>query len=249
MSLLRLLCRLTPWLALLTFGSACARAQVTIAQQPQPQTVQAGQAATFTAAASAGPCRTIIYKNGAQLKFGPMTGADGSVSYTTPVLSSSDSGEKFAFGFYACPGQSVTLISKAAMLTVTTVASLQLAKSSTALFDDGSPVLPGASVDVLEHQGVDTSGNPAWKTIGTISSDASGNLAGAIAVDWSFQTDGLVGISVSLLGAPAPGTLWLDPLQFQQGKTQVVFNLVLFKPTPRTLMRTLVMSINLGFLP
>lgn len=89
-----------------------------VTQQPTAQTVTAGQTATFSATISMGPCRTEIFKNGAFLAWGPMTGSNGVVTWATPATTLADNGAKYYFQFYSCavPG---TVNSSSAVLTVT----------------------------------------------------------------------------------------------------------------------------------
>jgi hypothetical protein len=198
----------------------------TVTVQPQPQTVQVGQTATFTANASLGGCRTTILKNGALLKYGPVTGMDGTVSYTTPVLTLADNGEKFSFEFYGCGG---SVLTQQALLTVVPVHTVTLAVAGNFQFDDGSPVMPNTTASVLEWEGADASGNPIWTPIGTVTNDSVGHLAGTVTVDWSFTAGGLVGLSLSLGSVPMPGTEWIDPRSLQHGSTGISLSLVLWK--------------------
>lgn len=217
------------WTAiLLVFLSAVSLAQqsLTITQQPQPQTVQAGQTATFTAAASPGGCRTIILKNGANVAWGPITGTDGQVSYTTPTLTLADNGEKYSFEFYACGGE---VSAQQATLTVVPAHAVTLAVVGQFLFDDGSPVMPNASANVFEWEGADASGNPTWTPIGTVASDSAGHLSGSVTVDWSFASGGLVGLSLSVGGVSLSGSEWLDPRSLQHGSTGLSVSIVLWK--------------------
>ena len=217
------------WIAiLLLFLSAVSLAQqsLSITQQPQPQTVQAGQTATFTAAASRGGCRTIILKNGANVKWGPITGTDGRVSYTTPALTLADNRANYSFEFYGCGG---AISTQQAALTVVPAHAVTLAVTGDFLFDDGAPVMPNASANVLEWEGADVSGNPTWAPIGTITSDSGGHLSGSVTVDWSFTSGGLVGLSLGLGGVPLPGSQWIDARSLQHGSTGVSLSIVLWK--------------------
>jgi hypothetical protein len=87
----------------------------TITQQPQSQTVQAGQSATFTVVISNGPCRSIWYVNGAA-HYGAFA---SSISYTIPNTTSAMNGWKVAVYLYSCGSNGATLgKSQTAILTV-----------------------------------------------------------------------------------------------------------------------------------
>lgn len=203
------------------------QSQVSVVQQPQAQTAQFGQTATFSAQASSGPCRTVILKNGKMLKWGPITAADGIVSYTTPALTVADNGTKYSFEFYNCPvsGQVTTT---QALLTVTqpTTSAVALKISGSALFDDGAPVMPNASATANQLQ------NGAMVQIGKVASDASGNLSGTIAVAPQFtDANGMVCMSLTLAGIPLAGSQCVDPREFQQGSSGITIKVVVFRST------------------
>ena len=86
-----------------------------IATAPQPQTVAAGQSASFTVVADgSAPLQYQWRRNGT-----PIAGATGS-SYTTPPTTTADNGASFSVTVANATGTSVT--SPAALLTVTTTA-------------------------------------------------------------------------------------------------------------------------------
>jgi len=114
----RTLCRATLIAAIFVsvlMSAKTVAAQVTITQQPQNATVVAGQAATFTVTASA-VCRSVWFKNGAQITYGSMA---KTVSYTTPATTAAMSGAKYSVLLYGCVGASGKVLSQPAVLSVT----------------------------------------------------------------------------------------------------------------------------------
>jgi len=209
--------------------------RLSMTQQIQPQSAQVGTTATFTAAVSSGPCRTIIYKNGIMLQWGPITGSDGIVSYTTPPVTLADNGSTYAFEFYGCP-QSGTIRTPPAALTVTQSGSQVLSQvasppvtltlGGSALFDDGTPIMANASATANQLE------NGAMVQIGSVASDAQGNLSGTVAVAPQFtNANGWVCMSLTLAGVPLVGQQCVDPREFQQGSTGITLNVVVFKST------------------
>lgn len=100
---------------------------------------------------------------------------------------------------------------------------LAINPGSTALYDDGTVIL-AIPVGVQEQEGA-TSVN-----IGTVSSDASGNLSGAIAVNPNFaDASGNLTFIFSIMGIPTSITYIVPVAEFQQGSTGLTLNLVLFK--------------------
>jgi hypothetical protein len=86
-----------------------------ITQQPQSQTVQAGQSATFTAVISNGPCASFWYVNGT----GYYGAAGSSISYTIPNTTLAMNGWTVAVNLYACGSVGTNLgNSQTATLTV-----------------------------------------------------------------------------------------------------------------------------------
>lgn len=203
------------------------QSQITVLLQPRAQSAQVGQTATFSAQASAGPCRTVILKNGKMLKWGPITASDGIVSYTTPALTSSDNGSTYSFEFYNCPvpGQVTT---SQALLTVTQPATsaVTLKISGSALFDDGTPVMPNANATANQLQ------SGAMVQIGKLASDSNGNLSGTIAVAPQYtDANGMVCMSLTLAGIPLMGSQCVDPREFQQGSSGIALKVVVFRST------------------
>ena len=87
-----------------------------ITQQPQSQTVQAGQSATFTVVISNGPCRSFWYVNGA----GFYGAAGSSISYTVPNTTTAMNGWPVFANLYDCGSSGTNLgNSQTATLTVT----------------------------------------------------------------------------------------------------------------------------------
>jgi hypothetical protein len=87
-----------------------------ITQQPQSQTVQAGQSATFTVVISNGPCTSFWYVNGT----GHYGAAGSSISYTVPNTTLAMNGWTVAVDLYACGSAGTNYgNSQTATLTVT----------------------------------------------------------------------------------------------------------------------------------
>lgn len=101
--------------------------------------------------------------------------------------------------------------------------TLTVNPGSSALFDDGTAIMPNSTASVTELE------NGAWIPIGTVTSDASGSLTGSIKVSPSFVSNGNVWLSLSMAGIPAPGGQGVDPRMLQQGSTGVTLKLVVFK--------------------
>jgi Bacterial Ig domain/Immunoglobulin I-set domain len=90
-----------------------------IAQQPQSQTVQPGQSATFTVVIANGPCRSIWYLNGA----GSYGSFASTISYTVPNATLAMNGANVFVNLYGCGTTGATLgNSQTAILTVTSAA-------------------------------------------------------------------------------------------------------------------------------
>jgi len=87
----------------------------TITQQPQSQTVQAEQPATFTVEVSNGPCRSLWYINGV-VYYGAFASA---ISYTIPSTTLAMNGWKVFVNLYGCGSTGANLgNSQTAILTV-----------------------------------------------------------------------------------------------------------------------------------
>jgi Bacterial Ig domain/Immunoglobulin I-set domain len=90
-----------------------------IAQQPQSQTVQPGQSATFTVVIANGPCRSIWYLNGA----GSYGSFASTISYTIPNVTLAMNGSKVFVNLYGCGTTGANLgNSQTAILTVSSAA-------------------------------------------------------------------------------------------------------------------------------
>ena len=86
-----------------------------ITQQPQSQTVQAGQSATFTVAVSNGPCRSFWNINGV----GSYGAVASTISYTIPNATLAMNGWKVSVNLYSCGSTGANLgNSQTAILTV-----------------------------------------------------------------------------------------------------------------------------------
>jgi hypothetical protein len=155
-----------------------------------------------------------------------MTGSDGNVSYTTPPVTIADNGSDYAFEFYGCP-QSGDIRTPAVTLTVTKVTQpVTLTLSGSAVFDDGTPIMRNASASVNQRE------NGALVKVGTVTSDANGNLSGTIAVAPQFtDANGWVCMSLTLAGVPLEGSQCVDPKEFQQGSSGIALKVVMFKST------------------
>jgi hypothetical protein len=103
------------------------------------------------------------------------------------------------------------------------VGTLGVNPGSSALFDDGKPIMPSSTASVTELE------NGTWTTVGTVTSDAAGLLTGSLKVDPSFVSNGNVWLSLNMLGIPAPGSQGIDPRMLQQGSTGVTLKVVIFK--------------------
>lgn len=101
--------------------------------------------------------------------------------------------------------------------------TLAVNPGSSALFDDGKPIMPSSTASVTELE------NGTWTSVGTVTSDALGLLTGSLKVDPSFVSNGNVWLSLNLKGIPAPGSQGIDPRMLQQGSTGVTLKLVIFK--------------------
>jgi O-glycosyl hydrolase len=87
-----------------------------ITQQPQSQTVQAGQSATFTVVISNGPCHSFWYINGA----GSYGTVGSTISYTIPNTTLAMNGWTVSVDLYSCGSTGANLgNSQTAILTVT----------------------------------------------------------------------------------------------------------------------------------
>jgi len=90
-----------------------------IAQQPQSQTIQPGQSATFTAVIANGPCRSFWYINGA----GYYGSFASTISYTIPNVTLAMNGWKVYVNLYSCGTNGANLgNSQTAILTVNSAA-------------------------------------------------------------------------------------------------------------------------------
>ena len=104
---------------------------------------------------------------------------------------------------------------------------LNINSGSVAVYDDGSPILPG---DVLVGQLQTPTSNIG---IGTISSDTAGNLSGSITVNTNWVDAN--GNLTFVFGLPVVPNAVVYPVpvgEFQHGSTGLTINLVLFKQGP-----------------
>jgi hypothetical protein len=191
----------------------------TITTQPTSQTVVAGQTATFTATVSLGPCNPMVYFNGG----GHYLAKGSTVSFTTPVATLAMNGWTVQFEFWSCAGGPLDVRTSFATLTVTpapAVIVLNITPASTAIFDDGSALLPSGTVNIQQ-------GSVA---AGVISSDATGNLAGTITVDPSqADANGYVTFTFGLPMFPDLKSYSVPVSQFKHAATGLTLNLVLYK--------------------
>ena len=114
----------------------------------------------------------------------------------------------------------IEILSTAAALAPVT---LVVNPGSSALFDDGTPIMPNSTASVTELE------NGTWTTVGTVTSDTSGLLTGSFKVDPNFVSNANVFLSLSMAGIPAPGSQGIDPRMLQQGSTGVTLKVVIFK--------------------
>ena len=103
------------------------------------------------------------------------------------------------------------------------VVTLAINPGSSALFDDGTPIIPNSTASISELE------NSTWTMVGTVTSDASGLLTGSLKVDPSFVSNGNVWLSLNMAGIPAPGSQGVDPRLLRQGSTGVTLKVVIFK--------------------
>jgi len=209
---------------------------------PLNVTVPVGQEGTFTVQASS-VCRTLITKNGTAVVggtangtpvssggFGPMT---SQIVYVTPTVAPTDVGKAYSIviKFYGCVGASGS-INSPSMVMVPQNTQVSLAfQNSSAVYDNGTPIVSNMSLDIFEQEGTDVNNNPILTRIGSVASDASGNLTGSIIVDWSFvDANGMVSLSANLpmigsFGQKIPST------SFQHKSNGVRISIVLFAGT------------------
>lgn len=104
---------------LLLFALPLSAQQIT--QQPLAQTVQVGQAASFTVSVSGGPCRSLWLINGA----GHYGSLASSVTYTFPSATLAQNGTTVQVQLYGCAGGGGSLLSSKVQLGVVAVVTLQ----------------------------------------------------------------------------------------------------------------------------
>lgn len=93
---------------------------------------------------------------------------------------------------------------------------------STALFDDGTPILASTGV-VINQTG-------ATAQAGSIASDANGNLSGSITVNPNLaDSNGNITLTFGLSLFPNVLSYPVPVMEFEQGETGLTLNLVLFK--------------------
>jgi hypothetical protein len=208
-------------LFLLLLASSLRAQSITL--QPVSQTVVAGQTATFTATVSLGPCNPMVYFNGG----GHYLAKGSTVSFTTPVATLAMNGWTVQFEFWSCAGGPLDVRTGFATLTVLpapVVIALNITPASTAVFDDGSPLLPSGAVNIQQQSGTTA------VIAGVISSDATGNLAGTITVDPSqADANGYVTFTFGLPMFPDLKSYSVPVSQFKHAATGLTLNLVLYK--------------------
>lgn len=195
-----------------------AQAALSVTQQPLPQTAPVGDAATFTAQASAA-CSFVVFKNGVEVAENLLTDANGNASYTTPAVVAADNGKQFAFRFFNCKGVAGAVSTNQATLTVSGFTTVPLQVTGSIAFEDGTPVAPNTTVQIFE----------GTLPIGQAASDGVGSLSGNATLDPKQALAGNVSLSAGLAGLPGPGTVQIPINSFLHGSTGIAFHLVVWK--------------------
>jgi hypothetical protein len=92
------------------------------------------------------------------------------------------------------------------------------------LFDDGTPLAFGATVNVQQLDNTDN-----WVSAGSVTSDAAGNITGTFTVNPNFVSGGFATFQFSINGIGATIQQTFPLSVFQQGSTGVNLSLVIFK--------------------
>jgi hypothetical protein len=114
-------------------------------------------------------------------------------------------------------------------VTVNLATAVLVINPSVAVFDDGTPVLPG-SIVISQLQNPTTT--PITVPVGTIVSDSTGHLSGSLQINPNPQFLDANGNVDLVFGLPLFPNLFTYPVpaaEFQQGATGLTLNLVLYK--------------------
>ena len=164
-------------LLLLAAVPASLRAQ-SITQQPQNQSVVAGQTATFTVTVGGGPCRSAWYVNGV-LHYGAVA---SSFSYSIANVTAAQNGTTVQVELYGCTGGSAKLFSNKAVLTVTPPPPPLPTITTTIAVSYTDGTIPPAQL-VISKVVVNPDGTTITTAILQLVPDAAGNASGSFAFD------------------------------------------------------------------
>jgi hypothetical protein len=167
------------------------------------------------------------------LIFGAASTAGATALSTGTGFTSVDTAGKLAtqFSVKHTPGNVSSVFQLAApdywadiVIAFSSAAPINLPVSGTLLFDDKTPVAFGVNLNIDQWNG------NAWVSVGSITSDASGNISGTLSINPSFADPaGFIHLDFSI-SETANDISQILPLNiFQQGSIGVTADIVVFK--------------------